>query len=200
MIPNPSSHEPSTTAALYAAGALTAEETAAFEAQLADDPDCLVEFRKLEPALAALFSAVQSSPPPAGVRDALLSRISADILAGEVRSGEAVPPLPPGYFVQRRNEGVWTDLSPGVRMRLLFRDPVQQRQSFLVRMDAGATFAEHPHPSDEECYVIEGDLHSLGQVFHAGDYMRAPSGSTHDVTRSENGCLLLITSALAEVA
>jgi quercetin dioxygenase-like cupin family protein len=197
MIPNPSSHEPSTTAALYAAGALTAEEAAAFEARLAGDPDCLVEFRKLEPALAALFSAVEL-PPPARVRDALLSRISADILAGEVHSGEAVPPLPPGYFVQRRDEGVWTDLSPGVRKRLLFRDPVRQTQSFLVRMDAGATFAEHPHPSDEECYVIEGDLHTLGRVLRAGDYLRAPSGSTHDVTRTENGCLLLITSALAE--
>jgi hypothetical protein len=32
-----------------------------------------------------------------------------------------------------------------------------------------------------------------------GDYQRAPKGSRHGVQRTEQGCLLLITSSLTDV-
>src|SRR5215471_14697601 len=92
MTPHPPHHDAAEMAALYVAGALTAEEAAAFEARLANEPACLAEFRKLEPVAAALFASV-SLPPPAAVREALESRVAADATVRNVDRGAAVLPF-----------------------------------------------------------------------------------------------------------
>jgi anti-sigma-K factor RskA len=131
------------------AGALTAEEAAAFEARLADDPACLAEFRKLQPAAAALFASV-SLPPPAAVRDALESRVAADATVRDANAGAAVLPFgnPPGLPRQRTGwrwlgvggwlvaaasllfaAGLWWHLRPNMS------DPEKQREALLAKRD-----------------------------------------------------------------
>ncbi len=62
-------------------------------------------------------------------------------------------------------------------------------------MDPGATFPDHVHTEAEECYVIEGDLHTGGKAFGKGDYIRAEAQSVHDSIYTEKGCLLLVQSS-----
>jgi anti-sigma-K factor RskA len=93
MTPQAPLHDASEAAALYVAGALTAEEAAAFEARMAEDATCLAEFRKLECVAAALFASVQSLPPPANVRAALDSRIATNATIRDTNAGTVVLPL-----------------------------------------------------------------------------------------------------------
>lgn len=149
MTPHAPHHDPAETAALYVAGALTAEEAAAFEARLANDPACLAEFRKLEPVAAALFASV-SLPPPAAVRDALESRVAADTTVCNANRGPAVLPFgnPPrlprrrtgwrwfgvgGWLVAAASllfaVGLWWHLRPNTS------DPEKQREALLAMRD-----------------------------------------------------------------
>lgn len=178
-------------AAMYAAGALTQEERTAFEARLqAGDKDCIVEFKKLQPVIESLVSASPPVTPRPSVKDALLARIAAE---------QTSAPLPDTDVLNlRSNEGDWQETGvPGVRVRMLYIDKEANRQTFLVRMDPGTSYPSHPHPGFEECYVLEGDLHSAGRTMHIGDYQCAPAGSQHGVTSTKNGCLCLVTSAVA---
>jgi hypothetical protein len=50
--------------------------------------------------------------------------------------------------------------------------------------------------ADEECLVIEGDLHFGDLELHAGDFHVALKGMIHPAARSVNGCLLYITAGL----
>jgi anti-sigma-K factor RskA len=149
MTPNASPHDPAETAALYVAGALTAEEAAAFEARLANDAACLAEFRKLEPVAAALF-AFGSLPPPSAVRDALESRVAADATVPNTNRGAAVLPLGnlPG-LPRRRTRGRWLGVGGWLvaAASLLFAvglwwylrpnlsDPEKQREALLAMRD-----------------------------------------------------------------
>lgn len=69
-------------AGAYALDALTGDERAAFEAHLADCPDCAAEVRSLQDATAEL-SHVAAVPPPRGLRADVLTAIN------------QVRPLPP---------------------------------------------------------------------------------------------------------
>jgi quercetin dioxygenase-like cupin family protein len=187
MTRNDPIHDPAEWAALYVAGALTPEEAAAFETQLAaGDAVCAAELKKLEPVAAALFAGVPPVAPALNIRDALLRRVK-----------ESQQSRLPDLFIQRGQDGAWQELGiPGVQIRMLFQDRPRNLQTFLLRMAAGAMLPAHPHKGAEECYVIEGDVQTFDTLFHAGDYVRAPAGSMHGESRSERGCLLLITSAI----
>src|SRR5262245_45071036 len=103
--------DPGERVALYAAGALTPEEAAAFEERLASgDLACAVEFGRLEPVVSALFSAVEPVAPDPKTRAALLERIA-----------QTQPP-PPGVFIQRHEDRPWRTVVPGVLECVLFRD------------------------------------------------------------------------------
>ncbi len=131
---------------------------------------------------AALFAAVEPVEPRAATRDALLARVAA---------------APAGLLVRRAAGDDWEEVGvPGLQRRILCRDVGRRRQTYLLRVGPGMRIPPHRHPDVEECYVLEGDLHSFGTVFHAGDYVRADAGTRHGTARSEQGCLLLLTAGL----
>src|SRR5262245_10785811 len=169
---------PAEQAALYAAGALPADEAARFERLLADgDEACRVELARLDPVLAALFAATPAVEPGPRVRESLLAR------AGAV-------------FVQRGDRAAWSDIGvPGIQRRVLFRDTRRNLVTFLLRLAPGAVLPPHRHTAVEECYVLEGDVQSMGVQLRAGDYFRAEAGSLHRASRTVGGCLLLLQSA-----
>ena len=92
--------------ALYAIGALPADERAAFEAHVRDCPTCTDELRRLLPVVLALPLALPDIEPPSALRDRVLSA------AVRRRVGNALPPQrvrgETGNFLQRaRVEGWW---------------------------------------------------------------------------------------------
>jgi anti-sigma factor ChrR (cupin superfamily) len=65
----------------------------------------------------------------------------------------------------------------------------------LIRMQPGSSYPAHRHGGPEQCLVLEGDVEVNGMTFHAGDYQCMLHGSVHNITRTTNGCVLLIVSS-----
>jgi len=61
----------------------------------------------------------------------------------------------------------------------------------MVRLAAGVTVPEHPHPLGEEALLIDGDLEDDLGRYGPGCWVRNPPGSQH-WARTENGCLLYV--------
>ena len=102
-------------------------------------------------------------------------------------------------IIKKASEAAWESTAvEGVTIRTLFVDQENNQFTALVRMAPGTSYPPHVHGSPEQCLVLEGDLRAGGEVLHAGDYQRAPTGSYHDLQSTERGCLLLITSSLTD--
>jgi anti-sigma factor ChrR (cupin superfamily) len=193
-------------AALYAAGAMTDDERAAYERQIGDDEAEGAEAQAMSPVVELLAQSAAAMSPPPSVREVLLRRAAEDHPSGS--SG----PLPPqvwkhwpsitqsgDLFIKRKDEGTWDPTGvPGVFVRQLFVDRERNQMTALVRMAAGASYPRHVHDGPEECLVLEGDLRVGDTVLRSGDYQRAAPGSHHGIQRTEGGCLLMITSSLSD--
>jgi anti-sigma factor ChrR (cupin superfamily) len=188
--------DPVELAALYAAGALPPEEAAAVESRLiAGDPVLAEELASYGVVLAALAEGSEPVAPDPGIRQRLLEKV------GGLSSGDERQ-LPPSDLVRdsgleiliRRGElGGWRELGiPGVSECVLYHDPLRNIETKLIRAAPGVELPAHPHPGVEECYLLEGDLQTFGTNLHTGDYMRAPPGSHHPPSYTQNGCLLLV--------
>ncbi len=194
--PPESNHDLAAVAALYVAGAMTDQERAAFESRLAaGDRSYLEALKAMDPVVEALAQSAPAVTPSASVKDRLMAKIAAESVPQErpqVAAADA------NVFNLRVDEGDWQETGvEGVQFRVLYVDHEANRKTFLVRMAPGTTFPGHAHRQAEECYVIHGDLHSAGRVMRSGDYQRAPAGSQHGPTYSENGCLCLVVAAAA---
>jgi anti-sigma factor ChrR (cupin superfamily) len=201
--------DPAELAALYAVGALPAEEAAAFEAMLRDGcDDCQREMRGLESVVDALTRFPTKEEPPHHVREDLLRRAEADQRTAAHASGQpaqvwrawsAAQQELNELFTMRSTEGEWSETGvPGVAVRRLFVDAAANRMTAMFRMAPGTAYPRHIHDEAEECYVLQGDLHVGDIVLKAGDYQRAGAGSNHDVQWTEGGCLLFITCSMSD--
>ena len=83
---------------------------------------------------------------------------------------------------------------PGVRQKILSRDPETGDVTRLLRFDAGVETTETiTHDFWEEVWILEGELTDLGkrQTFTAGMYACRPPGMVHGPYRVERGCTTL---------
>ena len=140
--------------------------------------------RKLAP-----IEAGDAGGPSVGTFDRILARIEA--------AGVKEVPALPGTVTLRAGEGAWEslpDLGHGVERKMLWDDPKTGRHAYLVRLPAGGTVNWHPHPADEECYVISGDLNFGPLRLKAGDFHLAKRGVTHPAATSNTGAVFLIST------
>src|SRR4051812_46070033 len=121
-------------AALYALGALEAEEARAFEAHLSEGCDaCGAELRDFQSIVGSLGLAAPEAEPPANVRGQLLERIN----AGSAKSSEPRSLCGEGFLVVRAGEGQWVPTGDaGVSFKLLYTDRERGTFTTLVRMEA----------------------------------------------------------------
>ncbi len=165
--------------ALYLLGGMRAEEASDFEKHLHVCPPCRNEISSLSPLVDDLVLTGPEVEPPAGLRER--------VLAG-TRAGS--------YTVLAEAERAWLPAGvPGVELCQLWLDGANERQTILIRMEAGATLPHHEHGGTEECYVIRGDLRDGDLLLGTGDYIRFERGTHHSIS-SQAGCLLLVTSSL----
>jgi hypothetical protein len=83
---------------------------------------------------------------------------------------------------------------PGVRERILSRDPDTGDVTRLLRFDAGVETTETiTHDFWEEVFILEGELIDLGkrQTFSAGMYACRPPGMVHGPYRVPRVCTTL---------
>lgn len=170
-------------AALFAVGALAAEEKDAFARRLAAGcPLCTAEVDQCNLVLSMLPLALPQVAPSPRLR----ARVLESVMHGN-------PPTPPveQMTVVRSGEKPWRPSPfPGVEMRFLFK-----RKTMLVRMAANSRIPAHRHATAEQCLVLEGSVSSDGVTANAGDFIYMPEGSTHEDLHSPDGAVLLIAYA-----
>lgn len=137
----------------------------------------------LEPDVSAALAADlrRQSPPPeveARVKDRLMSRI-----AGQRQ-----------FFVFA-SQGEWKTLGPGIQIKLLHKN--EKTKSFLLQMAEQAILPPHQHETDEESFVIEGEVWLDGVCCTEGDYHFSAAGTDHGEVHTKKGCTLLVKTTAA---
>ncbi|MBV8516933.1 MAG: cupin domain-containing protein [Acidobacteria bacterium] len=133
--------------------------------------------------------------PPPHVRAQVLAQI-----ARTPQLDERVPG-PDESRTVRADEGRWVDVAPGVRTKKLTKDARRNTMTCLLELAPQSILPAHDHKGAEESYVVRGSCHIGGVALAAGDFHQVDAGSHHgDVVASADGCLLLITVDLADVA
>jgi quercetin dioxygenase-like cupin family protein len=138
--------------------------------------------------LAVLAASIGDRDLPAERKASIKARIQARIQA----------PAPEGTHTVRAGEGRWRSLAPGIDIKILHLDSQQKTQTSLWRLAPGAVLVEHQHRSDEECLVLEGEVHMGEYYVRAGDYHLAKAGHSHPRLETTNGALLLIRGEMHE--
>jgi quercetin dioxygenase-like cupin family protein len=138
--------------------------------------------------LAWLDDAVAPEPvdpaAQARVKRRLLRRIAAESMPRHLT-------VPPGA-------GDWQPFGPGVAIKVLHQEG--EAMSYLLRLAPGATLPPHRHPVDEECLVLEGEMHIGGVVVGPGGYHLGRRGVLHDTLGSPGGALIFLRGAVPEAA
>ena len=80
--------------------------------------------------------------------------------------------------------------SPGIDVKILFRDDARGLMTALFRWAPGAKLEFHEHVDIEQSYILEGSLADDEGEATAGNYVWRPAGSRHEAW-SPNGALML---------
>jgi len=171
-------------AAEYVLGLARGRERQAIETKLKSDSGLRSSVQRWQEAFASLHVT--------GGGEGLRTDSFQSVLARIDSEGSHLP----GSITQRAAEADWVTMSEGVAYRVLREDHAAGRRAVLLRMQPGAVYQSHSHENDEECLVIEGDLHFGDLELRSGDFHVALKGMVHPASRTVNGCLLHITSGL----
>ena len=84
----------------------------------------------------------------------------------------------------------WIDARPGVRLKRIWEDKVNERSALLAQFEPGATPPKHRHVGDELLFVLEGANADEAGPVTTGNMSYRPNGCVHTVT-SKNGATFL---------
>jgi quercetin dioxygenase-like cupin family protein len=199
----------------FVAHSLRENDYDAFEQSLsAGDAALTVAIREWDQVIEELSLALPPVTPNPRILTSLLARIGAQQEAAgsvnaDIELNDEDPAVSAGpilttkdgehrsLIIRRGTRSDWRSAgSPGVRMRILNFDRRQGRTTYLLQIDAGASYPEHLHHADEECYMISGDIQDGELKFVTGDYFLAPAGSHHGTLTTIEGCVCLISTAI----
>jgi len=137
-----------------------------------------------------------------------LDRVAAEVVSPvdppplvRARVMEAIRNVPGAHESRtvRAEEGKWSVLAPGARMKMLSKEA--GRMTFLVDLDPHATVPAHDHDGGEDSYVVRGSCQIGALGLNTGDFHHVEATAHHgDVVASAEGCLLLLTVTKAKMA
>lgn len=113
------------------------------------------------------------------MRNAILEKVAAESAC-----------LTPGFQTIRAAEGEWMQAVPGAAIKILHQSPDSPVVTYLARLEPGFEMPGHPHPYDEECIMLEGEMWLGDLHLKAGDYHFAAKGVLHGKLRTETGALV----------
>ncbi len=179
----------------YALGLLSDDERWRLEADLARDARLRGELLEETRRLIAGFLSAAAAPPPARLRERLMSAL---------QSGAPDLPEPAGAeaihysAISRAAAARWLPLQAGWLTRVLYQDEAEDTVLALVRATPGMAMPPHRHLKMEEIFVLEGDLVVGDETLGPGDYIRSEAGTLHAHNYTATGCLILVRRSLAE--
>jgi anti-sigma factor ChrR (cupin superfamily) len=101
----------------------------------------------------------------------------------------------------RAAEGRWSPVAPGARLKRLSKDLARKTVTCLLELAPNAIAPAHDHEGSEDTFVVRGSCRIGALGLSAGDFHHVEAGSHHgDLIASAEGCVLLITFGLEEVA
>jgi len=182
-------------ASLYVAGALSADEQRAFEAELRGSADLRKLVRGLQQAADALALATPPACLPGGLKENLLRRIETRAIAGSraAEPSHTATVKTPGFLFHGAGDSQgWKELPiRGAWIKLLSLERARGYAVLMGRLDAGVRYPAHTHFGAEELYILTGDLHIGDRTLGAGDFHHSDAGTSHEVNYSVEGCNLL---------
>jgi len=138
---------------------------------------------------------IEPVDPPAAVRSRILAAVRRT-----PQLDESVPGDHESRTV-RADEGSWRSCAPGVRTKKLSKDTTRGTATFMLELEPRSILPAHDHAGSEDSYVVRGSCRIGAVALYAGDFHHVDSGAHHgDVVASDEGCLLLLTVDLADVA
>lgn len=149
---------------------------------MADSDDKVLDARMLQHVAESLAYDTSGQP--------LKDKIFADVM----QRIEDAPP--PGTVTIKANKGDWLQLAEKIEIKILHTDHASGVTTSLWRLQPGAELPGHPHDTDEECLVLEGEFVIGEHRLTTGDYHLAKTGFAHPASRSPSGGLLMIRSKL----
>jgi anti-sigma factor ChrR (cupin superfamily) len=176
-------------ASLHAAGALTAEEQAQFERDLAANSELRAYARGLQRTAELLAISSANRKPAAQLKAKVLERIE----ALEAARRSAPNPAPAGLrFEDGAAERGWKALPvAGAYIRLLSLEQEHGYAVLLGKLDPGTRYPAHVNAGPEDFLVLTGDLVIGDRRMVAGDFHHADKGSQHAENYSVEGCTLV---------
>ena len=177
-------------ASLYALGALTPLERAAFEAELQASTELREFVRSIQRTTDLFGLSAPSVSLPAGLREKILQRI-------QTRPSPHAPSLAdsaiPGLrFVDASDTIGWKELPVrGAWIKLLSLDRARGYAVMLGKLDPGVRYPAHINAGPEDFCILTGDLHVSGKALRPGDFHHADAGSEHGENYSIEGCTLI---------
>lgn len=84
-------------------------------------------------------------------------------------------------------------LPEGVEVKILLRDPDDDRADFLVRFPPKYTEPEHTHTGYHVAIILEGKQIVGGELLEAGDYSYGPANIAHGPFEYPEGCVLFVS-------
>jgi quercetin dioxygenase-like cupin family protein len=137
-------------------------------------------------ALIALAEAIAPEELPAEQRASMRARVMERLADAQPADTETI----------RGSDIAWREAWPKVWVKVLRTDAAADVQITLMRFEPGGRVPAHAHRSDEECYVIEGDVLVGSHLVRAGDFHLARAGGEHPDLVSNRGALVMIRSEL----
>ncbi len=185
MASSQSPEEPQDTMALYALGALDAEEAKRIADQLqAGDEATTAEVQQAEQLMSLMGHMAPVTAPPAGLKHRLLERIQNELpSSSSIRSSVDLASL----------DWVPSDW-PGVHVHWLRQDEATGSGALYFHIEPGYPAPSHRHLGAEDCLIMQGGFRDRRGEYHAGDLVYYEPGSMHEDFQAldDEPCVLFV--------
>ncbi|ETX00248.1 MAG: hypothetical protein ETSY2_39450 [Candidatus Entotheonella gemina] len=188
MASPPQPEEPQDTMALYALGALDAEESKSITERLqAGDEASAGELQQAENLIALMGHLAPAVSPPASLKDRLMVRIQNEL---------PPPPSPSAIRAGLDLESLdWVPSDwPGVNVHWLRQDEATGSGAVYFHIQPGYSAPSHRHIGAEDCLVMQGGFRDRRGEYHPGDLVYYEPGSVHEDFQALDGepCVLFV--------
>jgi quercetin dioxygenase-like cupin family protein len=90
----------------------------------------------------------------------------------------------------------WMSVWPNVWVKVLRQEPARNLQMVLFHIQPGGVVPAHVHTKEEECLVLEGEIHIGSHRVGEGDLHIARSGAAHGDITTRTGATVLVRSEI----
>lgn len=94
-------------------------------------------------------------------------------------------------FMQQADD--WQEIAAGLFKKPLWSDG--HISSCFYRLAAGTVIPGHPHPTHEECLILDGELFLGDTLMCSGDYQLAKAGTVHGEIYTDVGATIFVRGA-----